>query len=126
MYTWAGFCYSTTSLKDKYGLVFNLHKCDVETWSLQCTQTENGLFSEVEDSFNILLYTIFACLKILGTHLITENNAVQTIIDNIILFKVFFFLTTITLYLNYISSLFAFVSAVVLLCNMWIEFAVIL
>ena len=27
----------------------NLHKCDVELWCLQCTHTENGVFSVVED-----------------------------------------------------------------------------
>ena len=39
----------TTSLEVNPGPVFNLHKCDVETHSLQCTNTENGLYSEAED-----------------------------------------------------------------------------
>lgn len=30
--------------------VYNVHKYDVETWSLQSTYTETGLFSEEEDS----------------------------------------------------------------------------
>ena len=38
-----------TSLEANPGPIFNLHKCDMETWSLQCTNTENGLYSEVGD-----------------------------------------------------------------------------
>ena len=42
-------CDITNSLEANPGPVGNLHKYDVETWSLQCTNTEHWLYSEGGD-----------------------------------------------------------------------------
>ena len=42
-------CDIATGLEANPGPIFNFHKCDVETWGLQCTNTENELYSEVGD-----------------------------------------------------------------------------
>jgi len=56
-------CDITTRLEANHGPVCNLHKWDV-TWSLQCTYTENGLYSEVADILcpvvQLLKWDIFA------------------------------------------------------------------
>ena len=44
-------CDITTSFEANSGPIFNLHKCDVEAWGLQCTNTENELYSEAGDIF---------------------------------------------------------------------------
>jgi len=55
-------CDITNILEASHGPMFNLHKCYVETWSLQCTYTENGLNREtfgMKNKIGILIDDIF-------------------------------------------------------------------
>lgn len=37
----------TNSLEVNLGPLFSIHKCDAETWSLQCAYTENRFYSDI-------------------------------------------------------------------------------
>ncbi len=53
------FCDITNSLKTNTSPIFNMQKCDMETWSLQGTYTGNGLYSEVGNTYCAAVQLIF-------------------------------------------------------------------
>ena len=77
-------CFHIHLLKvESFSVLSTIYKCDVETWSLQHTYTENELYSEDGDilypAVKLLIWTIFIYSKIIDCSV--ERDSVGVILS---------------------------------------------